>query len=74
MREKGINFLKLNLVELILLEPTKKIKAHTLNQIKIIEAFENNDMVFAIGPAGTGKTYTGVALTVKALKDKDVKN
>ena len=51
----------------------KKIKAHTLNQIKIIEAFENNDMVFAIGPAGTGKTYTGVALAVKALKDKDVK-
>ena len=51
----------------------KKIKAHTLNQIKILEAFENNDMVFAIGPAGTGKTYTGVALAVKALKSKDVK-
>ena len=51
----------------------RKIKAHTLNQIKILEAFENNDMVFAIGPAGTGKTYTGVALAVKALKSKDVK-
>ena len=51
----------------------KKIKAHTLNQIKILEAFEINDMVFAIGPAGTGKTYTGVALAVKALKNKEVK-
>ena len=51
----------------------KKIKAHTLNQIKILEAFEKNDMVFAIGPAGTGKTYTGVALAVKALKNKEVK-
>ena len=51
----------------------KKIKAHTVNQIKIVEAFESNDMVFAIGPAGTGKTYTGIALAVKALKDKEVK-
>jgi phosphate starvation-inducible protein PhoH and related proteins len=51
----------------------KKIKAHTANQIKIVEAFENNDMVFAIGPAGTGKTYTGIAVAVKALKDKIVK-
>ena len=39
----------------------KKIKAHTLNQIKLVESFERNDMVFAIGPAGTGKTYTGIA-------------
>ena len=51
----------------------RKIKAHTLNQIKIVEAFKKNDMVFAIGPAGTGKTYTGVAIAVKALKNKDVK-
>ena len=51
----------------------KPIKAHTINQIKIVEAFENNDMVFAIGPAGTGKTYTGIAVAVKALKDKAVK-
>ena len=51
----------------------KKIKAHTVNQIKIVEAFENNDMVFAIGQAGTGKTYTGIAVAVKALKDKIVK-
>ena len=51
----------------------RKIKAHTINQIKIVEAFEDNDMVFAIGPAGTGKTYTGIAVAVKALKDKLVK-
>ena len=51
----------------------KTIKAHTLNQIKIVDAFENNDMVFAIGPAGTGKTFTGIALAVKALKEKRVK-
>ena len=51
----------------------KKIKAHTLNQIKLVESFENNDMVFAIGPAGTGKTYTGIAIAVKALKSKIVK-
>lgn len=54
-------------------EGKKIIKAHTLNQIKIVEAFEENDMVFAIGPAGTGKTFTGIAVAVKALKDKKVK-
>ena len=47
----------------------KIIKAKTLNQRKLVESMEKNDMVFAIGPAGTGKTYTGVALAVKALKD-----
>ena len=51
----------------------KKIKAHTLNQIKLVESFERNDMVFAVGPAGTGKTYTGIAIAVKALKSKIVK-
>ncbi len=51
----------------------KKIKAHTLNQIKLVESFDNNDMVFAVGPAGTGKTYTGIAIAVKALKSKTVK-
>lgn len=49
------------------------IKAKTPNQRKLVEASKKNDMVFAIGPAGTGKTYTGVALAVKALKDKQVK-
>ncbi len=49
------------------------IKARTLNQRKIIDSIANNDMVFAIGPAGTGKTYTGIALAVRALKNKNVK-
>ena len=51
----------------------KIIKAKTLNQKKLVESMNKNDMVFAIGPAGTGKTYTGVALAVKAFKDKKVK-
>lgn len=49
------------------------IKAQTVNQRKMVEACQKNDMVFAIGPAGTGKTYTGVALAVKALKEKQVR-
>ncbi|MEP3374542.1 MAG: PhoH family protein [Maribacter dokdonensis] len=49
------------------------IKAQTANQRRLVDASKKNDMVFAIGPAGTGKTYTGVALAVKALKDKQVK-
>ncbi|MCB0705581.1 MAG: PhoH family protein [Saprospiraceae bacterium] len=51
----------------------KKIKAKTVNQKRLIEASDKNDIVFAIGPAGTGKTYTAVALGVKALKNKLVK-
>ncbi len=51
----------------------KHIKAQTVNQRKLVESMRKNDMVFAVGPAGTGKTYTGVALAVKALKDKEVK-
>lgn len=51
----------------------KLIKAQTANQRKLVELMQKNDMVFAIGPAGTGKTYTGVALAVKALKEKQVK-
>ena len=51
----------------------KAIKAKTINQRKIVDSIMKNDMVFAIGPAGTGKTYTGVALAVKALKDREVK-
>ncbi len=49
------------------------IKARTANQIKIVESIDKNDMVFAIGPAGTGKTYTAVALAVRAFKNKEVK-
>ncbi|MDR5590468.1 PhoH family protein [Christiangramia sp. SM2212] len=51
----------------------KVIKAQTANQRKLVELSKKNDLVFAIGPAGTGKTYTGVALAVKALKEKQVK-
>lgn len=49
------------------------IKARTPNQQKMVEALTDNDMLFAIGPAGTGKTYTAVALAVKALKNKEVR-
>jgi len=49
------------------------VKARTLNQRRIVESISKNDMVFAIGPAGTGKTYTAVALAVRALKNREVK-
>ena len=51
----------------------KPIKAKTVNQKKLFESSETNDIVFAIGPAGTGKTYTAVAIAVRALKNKLVK-
>ena len=51
----------------------KVIKAKTLNQRKMVSEIANKDMIFAIGPAGTGKTYTAVAIAVKALKNKEVK-
>ncbi len=50
-----------------------KIQARTLNQKRLVKAVNKRDMVFAIGPAGTGKTYTAVALAVRALKAKEVK-
>jgi len=50
-----------------------KSKHKHANQRKLVDSVAKNDMVFAIGPAGTGKTYTGVALAVKALKNKEVK-
>ncbi|MFN6037202.1 MAG: PhoH family protein, partial [Bacteroidota bacterium] len=49
------------------------IKAKTPNQRKMVESLAKNDMLFAIGPAGTGKTYTAVAMAVRALKNKEVK-
>ena len=51
----------------------KPIKSRSANQQKLIDAYEKNDMVFAVGPAGTGKTYLSIALAVKALKDKTAK-
>ncbi len=49
------------------------VKARTPNQRKLVSATEKNDIVFAIGPAGTGKTYTAVALAVRALKNKEIR-
>ncbi len=51
----------------------KVIKAKMPNQKKMVELMKDNDILFAIGPAGTGKTYTAVALAVKALKNKEIK-
>lgn len=49
------------------------VKARTPNQKRLVDAIKKNDMVFAIGPAGTGKTYTAVALAVRALKNKEIR-
>ncbi len=51
----------------------KVIRAKTPNQKRMVELMKDNDILFAIGPAGTGKTYTAVALAVKALKNKEIK-
>ena len=51
----------------------KSVRARTANQKKLVQQVEKNDIVFAIGPAGTGKTYTAVAMAVRALKNKQVK-
>jgi phosphate starvation-inducible PhoH-like protein len=49
------------------------VKARTANQRKMVDSIGKNDIIFAIGPAGTGKTYTAVALAVRALKNKEIK-
>ncbi|TVQ06725.1 MAG: PhoH family protein [Bacteroidetes bacterium] len=49
------------------------IKARTPNQLRMVQSFKTHDMLFAIGPAGTGKTYTAVAIAVRALKNKEVR-
>ncbi|HET6243078.1 MAG: PhoH family protein [Bacteroidetes bacterium] len=49
------------------------IKARSVNQRRMVDSYAKNDMVFAIGPAGTGKTYTAVALAVRALKNKEIR-
>ena len=51
----------------------RPIRSRSANQQQIVDAFNDNDMVFAVGPAGTGKTYLGIALAVKALKEKTAK-
>ncbi len=49
------------------------IRARTVNQRRLVELYEKNDLLFAIGPAGSGKTYTAIALAVKALKEREVR-
>jgi phosphate starvation-inducible PhoH-like protein len=51
----------------------KAIQAKTINQKRLVDDYSLNDLIFAIGPAGTGKTYTAIALAVRALKNKEVK-
>lgn len=51
----------------------KPITARSANQQKLVEAYQQNDMIFAIGPAGSGKTYTSIALAVRALKNKEIR-
>ena len=51
----------------------RPIKSRTANQRQLVDAYEKNDMVFAVGPAGTGKTYLSIALAVRALKEKQIK-
>lgn len=51
----------------------KPILARTINQQKLVQAYEHNDLLFAVGPAGTGKTYTAIALAVRAFKNKEVR-
>ncbi|MDD7319193.1 MAG: PhoH family protein [Prevotella sp.] len=51
----------------------RPIKARSENQQKLVDAFDNSDMIFAVGPAGTGKTYLSIALAVKAMKEKQAK-
>ena len=51
----------------------KPISARSKNQLRLVEAFETHDMLFAIGPAGSGKTYTSIALAVRAMKNKEIR-
>jgi phosphate starvation-inducible PhoH-like protein len=68
------NFKERNFNDILVIGPGgKTVRAKTLNQKRLVQVAEKNDIVFAIGPAGTGKTYTAVALAVRALKNKAVK-
>lgn len=67
-------FVDKNVSDILVFGPNgKTVRARTANQKKLVQAAERNDIVFAIGPAGTGKTYTAVAMAVRALKNKQVK-
>ncbi|MFL5747205.1 MAG: PhoH family protein [Niastella sp.] len=68
------NFIDRNPNDILVFGPNgKTVRARTINQKRLVHEAEKNDIVFAIGPAGTGKTYTAVALAVRALKNKMVK-
>ncbi|MFM2362266.1 MAG: PhoH family protein [Sphingobacteriales bacterium] len=68
------NFVERNPNEILVFGPNgKTVRARTANQKRMVSSSDKNDIVFAIGPAGTGKTYTAVALAVRALKNKMVK-
>jgi phosphate starvation-inducible PhoH-like protein len=68
------NFIDRNPNDILVFGPNgKTVRARTINQKRLVQVGEKNDIVFAIGPAGTGKTYTAVALAVRALKNKMVK-
>lgn len=68
------HFIERNPNDVLVFGPNgKSVRARTANQKKLVHQAEKNDIVFAIGPAGTGKTYTAVALAVRALKNKQVK-
>ncbi|MEJ7740028.1 MAG: PhoH family protein [Chitinophagaceae bacterium] len=68
------NFVDRNPNDVLVFGPNgKTVRARTTNQKRMVVATEKNDIVFAIGPAGTGKTYTAVALAVRALKNKQIK-
>ena len=73
--EKAIdNFIERNPNDILVFGPNgKTVRARTANQKVMVSSIDKNDIVFAIGPAGTGKTYTAVALAVRALKNKQVK-
>lgn len=68
------NFVDQNPNDILVFGPSgKTVRARTANQKKMVQAGDRNDIIFAIGPAGTGKTYTAVAMAVRALKNKVVK-
>lgn len=68
------NFVERNPNDILVFGPNgKTVRARTASQKRMVTAADKNDIVFAIGPAGTGKTYTAVALAVRALKNKVVK-
>jgi phosphate starvation-inducible PhoH-like protein len=72
--ESTDHFVEKNPHEVLVFGPNgKSVRARTQNQKKMVHLAEKNDVIFAIGPAGTGKTYTAVALAVRALKNKMVK-